>query len=106
VFGARPQELKGRAVFVLKWSPMDEIGGAGEMDSALAPVHPIVAVDLGGDEPAFGGVEAGDDACGFVFERGILWAGKLEAVPCLVQWSRSGEVAMPTVTRGDSTACR
>jgi len=73
---------------------MDEVGGGCEADCSLAPVHPVFfAVDRCGDEAV--GRRRVDDAAG-PWIQGIVFAvGRArKAGPCLVQCSRSGEVAI------------
>src|SRR5437660_7764254 len=50
VAGALGEDFDGVAGFVFDGGPVDEVGGGGEANDDLAPVHPVFAVDLCGDE--------------------------------------------------------
>ena len=51
VAGALGKDFDGGVgLRILDWRPVDEVGGGGEANGDLAPVHPEFAVDPCGDE--------------------------------------------------------
>ena len=63
VFRPRPQQFKRRPVFILERSPVNKIGGSRQVHGALAPIHPVVPIDLRSDQPSLRRVELRNDAC-------------------------------------------